>query len=125
MHIARLGRMSQTMKPLTAARKLGIHLPAAPEEFQRSPITRAELDELRNSPPLWLQELRRNGPFPRDVIAQKLGITRSGLVRAGITEALDAGQIGVLLADPPKWLIRERQNLREVMAEKERRTDQG
>ena len=35
------------MKPITAAGKLGIHLPAAPEEFQRTPITRAELDALR------------------------------------------------------------------------------
>ena len=26
--------MSQTMKPVTAAAKLGIYLPAAPEEFQ-------------------------------------------------------------------------------------------
>ena len=35
------------MKPATAASKLGIYLPAAPEEFQRTPITRQELDELR------------------------------------------------------------------------------
>lgn len=112
--------MSQTMKPLTAAGKLGIHLPAAPEEFRNSPITRAELETLRNDPPAWLQDLRRNGPFPRDVVAQKLGVSRSGLARAGITEALDADQIGELLADPPEWLIRERQNLRDVIAEKER-----
>ena len=38
--------MSQTMKPLTAAAKLGIYLPAAPEEFQTTPITRDELDAL-------------------------------------------------------------------------------
>ncbi|MDO5683745.1 MAG: DUF5997 family protein [Propionibacteriaceae bacterium] len=112
--------MSQTMKPLTAANKLGIFLPAAPEEFRNNPITRAELDALRDDPPQWLADLRRNGPFPRDVVAQKLGVSRSGLVRAGITDALDADQIGELLADPPEWLIRERHNLREVTAEKER-----
>lgn len=108
------------MKPITAANKLGIHLPAAPEEFQRSPITRAALDALRADPPEWLVELRRNGPFPRDVMAQKLGISRSGLVRAGISEALDAEQIGALIADPPDWLVREREIYREVVAEKAR-----
>lgn len=108
------------MKPLTAANKLGILLQAAPQEFQSSPITRAELDALRASPPEWLTELRRNGPFPRDVVAQKLGISRSGLARGGITEALNAEQIGALIADPPAWLTRERETYREVIAEKAR-----
>ena len=36
------------MKPITAANKLGIYLPAAPEEFRNSPITREALDELRD-----------------------------------------------------------------------------
>ncbi len=96
------------MKPLTAAGKLGIYLEAAPEQFQRSPITRAQLDALREDPPAWLIELRRNGPFPRDVLAQKLGISRSGLARGGVTEALDAEQVGALIADPPAWLSHER-----------------
>lgn len=104
------------MKPITAAAKLGIYLPAAPEDFQRSPITRAELDALRADPPEWLVELRRNGPFPRDVVAAKLGVSRSGLARAGIADALDADQIGALLADPPEWLLRERRVHREVLA---------
>lgn len=108
------------MKPLTAAGKLGIHLPAAPEEFRARGITRAELDELRADPPEWLVELRRSGPFPREVMAQKLGVSRSGLARGGITEALDADQIGALLADPPEWLVRERESLRNVLAEKAR-----
>ncbi|MFT3969766.1 MAG: DUF5997 family protein [Micropruina sp.] len=112
--------MSQTMKPVTAAAKLGIYLPATPEQFRESPITRAELDALRADPPPWLVELRRNGPFPRDVVAQKLGVSRSGLTRAGITDALDADQIGALIADPPDWLIRERESYREVIAEKAR-----
>ncbi len=108
------------MKPATAASKLGIYLPAAPESFRTSPITRAELDALRADPPEWLTDLQRNGPFPREVVAQKLGVSRSGLARAGIIEPLDAEQIGVLLADPPEWLVRERESYREVVAEKAR-----
>ncbi|WP_197509646.1 DUF5997 family protein [Tessaracoccus coleopterorum] len=73
--------MSQKLKPMTAAAKLGIFLPAAPAEFRESPHTREELDELRDNPPAWLVDLRRNGPFPRDVVAQKLGVSRSGLAR--------------------------------------------
>ncbi len=112
--------MSQTMKPITAAAKLGIYLPAAPEEFRNSPITREELDALRANPPQWLVDLRRNGPFPRDVVAQKLGVSRSGLARAGVTEALTADEIGALLADPPEWLEHERATHRDVQAEKAR-----
>lgn len=108
------------MKPSTAASKLGIYLPATPAGFQSSPITRSELDALRADPPQWLIDLRRDGPFPREVVAQKLGVSRSGLARAGITEALNAEQIGDLLADPPEWLTRERETHRAVLAEKAR-----
>lgn len=113
------------MKPQTAAAKLGIYLPAAPEEFRTSPITRDELDALRSDPPAWLVELRHNGPFPRDVVAQKLGVSRSGLARGGITEALTADQIGELIAEPPAWLTRERESYREVVAEKQRLKEDG
>jgi len=109
------------MKPATAAKKLGVYLPATPEDFQSTPITRADLDALRADPPAWLAGLRRNGPFPRDVVAQKLGVTRSGLARAGIADALDADQIGALLADPPSWLVREREIHRDVLAAQARR----
>lgn len=108
------------MKPITAAAKLGIYLPAAPEEFQSTPITREELDDLRNDPPEWLVELRRNGPFPRDVIAQKLGISKSGLARGGVTEALTHDEIGELLANPPGWLVDERETHRKVLEEEAR-----
>ena len=108
------------MKAVTAAAKLGIYLPAAPEEFRTATITRDELDALRADPPQWLLELRRTGPFPKDVVAQKLGVSRSGLARSGVTEALTADQIGELLTDPPEWLVRERQTYREVVAEKAR-----
>ena len=37
-----------------------------------------------------------------------------------ITEALDADQIGAVIADPPEWLVRERESYREVVAEKAR-----
>jgi hypothetical protein len=108
------------MKPTTAAAKLGIYLPAAPEEFQSSPISREDLDALRADPPAWLVELRRNGPFPKDVTAAKLGVSRSGLVRGGITEAITADQIGELITDPPAWLVRERETHRDVVAENAR-----
>ena len=111
------------MKPVTAAAKLGIYLPAAPEQFRTSPITRSQLDELRADPPEWLLELRRTGPFPREVIAQKLGVSRSGLVRAGVTEPLDADQVGELLASPPQWLVHERESYRDVVAEKARQRE--
>ena len=112
--------MSQTLKPLTAAQKLGVHLPATPAEFQSSRFTRDEVERLRADPPLWLVELHRRGPFPRDVVAQKLRISRSGLARAGVPDAMDADQIGALLADPPPWLLEERRRYTAVVAEKER-----
>ncbi|MGW4246084.1 DUF5997 family protein [Nocardia sp. NPDC004722] len=110
----------QTMKPLTAADKLGIYLPATPEEFRNSPVTRAQLEELRANPPQWLVELRQNGPFPRDVVARKLGISNSGLARNEVSDSLDAEEIAALLADPPAWLVQERENLIEVRKEAER-----
>lgn len=113
--------MSQTLKAVTAAAKLGIYLPAAPEEFRNRPHTRDELDELREDPPAWLSDLKRNGPFPRDVVAQKLSISRSGLARAGVTQALTSDEIGALLADPPGWLIDERETHAKVLKEQSAR----
>lgn len=112
--------MSQTLKPSTAAQKLGILFAAAPEDFQNTPITRTQLDALRADPPAWLVDLRRNGPFPREVTAQKLGVSHSGLARGGVTEPLDADQVGKLLADPPEWLVHEREVHRAVVAENAR-----
>lgn len=110
----------QMMKPLTAANKLGIYLPAAPEEFRNTPISRTELEELRTNPPQWLTELRRTGPFPRDIVARKLGVSNSGLTRAGVSDSLTADEIAAFLADPPEWLIRERESYAAVRAEAER-----
>lgn len=109
--------VSQTLKPSTAAQKLGILLAAAPQDFRDTPITRAQLDALRADPPAWLVELRRNGPFPREVTARKLGVSNSGLARGGVTEPLDADEVGELLADPPAWLVHEREVHREVVAQ--------
>jgi len=113
-------KKSQMMKPLTAANKLGIYLPAAPAHFRDSPLSFAELERLRTDPPEWLTELRRTGPFPREVTARKLGVSNSGLARAEVSDALTTDEITALLADPPPWLIRERKNYTEVQRENER-----
>lgn len=108
------------MKPSTAAQKLGVHLPATPEEFREGVVTREELNALIADPPQWLVELRRNGPYPRAEVARKLGVSNSGLARAGITEALTADQIHELLEQMPEWLVRERKTQADVRAENAR-----
>lgn len=55
---------TQTMKPATAAKKLGVYLEATPAEFQEGVVSRSELTALQADPPEWLQELRRTGPHP-------------------------------------------------------------
>jgi hypothetical protein len=111
------------MKPENAAKKLGILLEAAPESFREGTITRDEYSALLASPPEWLQELRREGPHPKRVVAEKLGISNSGLARAGITEPLTTAEIKALLASPPEWLVAERATQAEVRAEKIRVAD--
>jgi hypothetical protein len=111
---------AQTMKPATAAKKLGIYLPAAPDDFRDREISRTELDALTADPPQWLQTLRAEGPHPRDVVARKLGVSNSGLARGGITEALTTAEIKALLADPPRWLVDERATQAAVRAENAR-----
>ncbi|MBE1586054.1 DUF5997 family protein [Nonomuraea angiospora] len=98
----------QTMKPETAAKKLGVLLSATPAEFQAGVVSRDELNELQSRPPAWLTELRRNGPHPRQVVAAKLGVSNSGLIRAGITEPLTTAEIDALKAENPAWLEHER-----------------
>lgn len=99
---------TQTMKPATAAKKLGVYLPATPAEFQEGAVSRAGLNELQADPPTWLRELRRNGPHPRPVVAAKLGVSIAGLARAGVTEPLTTERIEALQQDPPPWLEEER-----------------
>jgi hypothetical protein len=96
-------RSPQSMKPSTAAQKLGIYLPAAPEEFQNNDITRAELNELLANPPEWIVQLRL-----------------TGLARGGVDEALTTAQIQELLAAPPRWLVTERRTQADVREENAR-----
>ena len=107
-------KKTQTMKPATAAQKLGILLEAAPEEFQNSAISRTELAELEANQPAWLVELRANGPHPKQVVAAKLGVSISGLARSEMTEPLTTAEISALLQQPPAWLVTERATQHEV-----------
>ncbi|MGK5548434.1 DUF5997 family protein [Streptomyces sp. URMC 127] len=110
-------KTTQTMKPATAAKKLGVYLQATPTEFQEGVVTRSELNALQADPPAWLQELRRNGPHPRPVVAAKLGVSIAGLARGGITDPLTTEQIDALKKDMPEWLQRERATQAEVRKE--------
>ena len=108
------------MKPATAAKKLDVYLPATPAEFRNGSITRAELAALQADPPEWLKTLRAEGPHPKNLVAAKLGVSNSALVRNGITEALTTAQINDLLAEMPEWLAAERATQVEVRREERR-----
>jgi hypothetical protein len=113
-------KKSQVMKPATAALKLEVYLPATPREFQEGVVSREEFNELQRNPPQWLVDLRRDGPHPRSVVAARLRVSNSGLARGGITEPLTTAQIAALVADPPPWLIRERETHAETRREQRR-----
>ncbi|MEU7474033.1 DUF5997 family protein [Streptomyces sp. NPDC044984] len=108
---------TQTMKPATAAKKLGVYLDATPADFRDGVVSRAELTALQADPPQWLQDLRRDGPHPRPVVAAKLGVSIAGLARGGVTEALTTEQIEALKEERPEWLERERATQAEVRKE--------
>jgi len=108
---------TQTMKPETAAKKLEVLLAATPEAFRDHDITREELAALQAQPPEWLVTLRREGPHPRSVVAARLGVSNSGLARAGVTEPLTTAEIGALLDEAPGWLEIERERQKAVRAE--------
>ena len=99
---------STAMKPATAAKKLGIYLPATPQEFQDGGVTHAELRELQDNPPEWLTELRANGPHPRPEVARKLGISITALKKNGMDKPLTTQEIKELLSDQPAWLSEAR-----------------
>ena len=111
---------AQSMKPATAAKKLDVYLPATPAEFRENPITRDELAALQADPPQWLQQLRKNGPHPKNLVAAKLGVSISGLTRGGVTEALTTEQIDALLEENTDWLVAERATYLNVLAEQRR-----
>lgn len=96
------------MRPQTAAKKLGIYLPATPEEFQAGAVTHAQLRDLQDNPPQWLQDLRLNGPHPRPVVAQKLGISVTAMKKHDLDRPLTTAEIQALLADAPAWLTEAR-----------------
>lgn len=110
-------KTTQTMKPATAAKKLGVYLQATPAEFQEGVVSRSELNALQTDPPQWLQDLRREGPHPRPVVAARLGVSIAGLARGGVTEALTTAQIDALRQEAPDWLERERATQAEVRKE--------
>ncbi len=101
------------MKPLTAAKKLGIYLPAAPQEFQESALTHEQFVELQNNPPEWLETLRREGPHPRPEVARKLGITITALKKHNVDDSMTTAQIKTLLEDQPESLRESRKQLAE------------
>ena len=80
-------------------------------------MTRAEFAVLQENPPEWLAELRRTGPHPRPVVAQKLGVSISGLARGALTDALTTSEIKSLLEQMPQWLVTERATQAAVRAE--------
>ncbi|MDT7844964.1 DUF5997 family protein [Streptomyces justiciae] len=108
---------TQTMKPATAAKKLGVYLEATPAEFREGVVSRAELNQLQADPPQWLQDLRAKGPHPRPVVAAKLGVSIAGLARGGVTEPLTTEQIEALKQEQPEWLVKERATQAEVRKE--------
>jgi hypothetical protein len=108
---------TQTMKPATAAKKLGVYLGATPLAFQEGVVSRSELNALQADPPEWLVNLRRNGPHPRPVVAAKLGVSASGLARGGVTDPLTTEQIDALKKELPEWLRQERATHAEVRKE--------
>ena len=99
-------KQAQTMKPATAAQKLGVYLPATPESFQAELVSRVQLNQMIADPPEWLVELRKTGPHPRPVVAHKLGVSNAGLARGEVTEPLTTDEISELLQKPPAWLVR-------------------
>src|SRR4051812_17287897 len=99
---------AQLLKPENAAKKLSIYLPATPEDFQTTPISRDQLNALNDDPPEWLVTLRREGPHPRSEVARRLGISNSGLARAGQPDVMTTAEIKQLLVTMPEWLVTER-----------------
>ena len=99
----------QLLSPATAAQKLGVFLPATPEEFRAQPTSRSALTELQANPPEWLTTLRREGPHPRGEVARRLGVSNSAFARAGVSDAMTTAEIRALLDEMPEWLVAERE----------------
>ena len=76
----------------------------APEEFQANAVTHAQLRDLQENPPEGLATLRREGPHPRPVVAQKLGISVTALKKNEMDRPLTTAEIKELLSAMPEWL---------------------
>src|SRR6478735_8239676 len=107
----------QTMKPQTAAKKLGVLLSETPADFQEGVVSRTDLNALQAEPPEWLATLRRNGPHTRQETARRLGISNSGLTRGGVGEHLTTDEIKAVIDEMPAWLVAEREIFAQVRAE--------
>ena len=99
----------QLLSPKTAAEKLGVFLPATPEEFRAEKITRDALQALQTDPPEWLVTLRREGPHPRNEVSRRLGVSNSALTRGGVSDSMTTAEIRALLEERPEWLVVERE----------------
>jgi len=99
----------QMLSPATAAKKLGVFLPAMPEDFRAQPVSRSTLREMNETPPEWLTTLRREGPHPRDEVARRLGVSNSALARGGVSDSMTTEEIRALLDERPEWLVVERE----------------
>lgn len=102
----------RAMKPQTAAKKLGLFLPATPEEFQTGALTHQEFKNLQENPPEWLQTLRREGPHSSSG-RPKLGITIAALKKNDMDKPLTTAEIKALLENQPEWLRTARTQLAE------------
>lgn len=99
----------QLLSPKTAADKLGVYLPATPDEFRASQHSRDAVQALQTDPPEWLVTLRREGPHPRHEVSRRLGVSNSGLARAGVSDSMTTTEIRALLDERPEWLVEERE----------------
>lgn len=99
----------QLLSPKTAAEKLGVFLPATPEDFRATPISRDDVQALQQNPPEWLATLRREGPHPRHEVSYRLGVSNSALARAGVSDSMTTAEIRALLEERPEWLVDERE----------------
>lgn len=102
-------KKEQMLSSATAAKKLGVFLPATPADFQSNQISRSALQKMQENPPEWLSTLRREGPHPRDEVSRRLGVSNSALARAGVSDSMTTAEIHALLDDRPAWLVAERE----------------
>ena len=113
-------KKSQVMKPATAALKLDVYLPATPQEFQEGWCPARSSTNC--------SAIRRSGsstcaatvPIPATSSRPGCGCRTAGSPVAASPTPLTTAQIAALVADPPEWLIRERETHAETRREQQR-----